>query len=54
MITKNFLLVVVCFGIAMTLTSCKKSRQEIVEVQEKRISGPLSDSSIEWSESDYK
>jgi len=52
--TKNLLLLLVCFGISITLTSCKKSKQEIVEVQEKRVSGPLSDTDVEWSEADYK
>lgn len=51
---KNALLLLVCFGISITLTSCRKKQQEIVEIREERISGPLSDNTIEWSESDYK
>lgn len=51
---KNLLLLLVCLGISITLTGCRKKQQEIVEINEKRISGPLSDTDVEWAESDFK
>lgn len=50
---KNFFLLLVCFGISVALSGCRH-RQEVVEIEEKRVSGPLSDCDIEWTEADYK
>jgi hypothetical protein len=48
------LLLLVTFGCALTLTSCKKDRQQTVIVEKERVSGPFGDDAIEWNESDYK
>jgi hypothetical protein len=41
-----------CIGLLALTSGCGPKKTVIVE--EQRVSGPLSDTDVEWSESDYK
>lgn len=48
------LLLMLSFGMVTCLVGCKKKPAETVIIEEKRVSGPLSDPDIRWSKEDYQ
>ena len=56
---KNFLIIGLLSTLALSLTGCRKKRccasQDMVVVERtERISGPLADTDVVWTEADYK
>jgi hypothetical protein len=49
----NVLLLLLSLGIVTGLAGCRK-RSETVIIEEKRVSGPLSDPDTCWSKEDYQ
>ncbi|MGO9387673.1 MAG: hypothetical protein ACLPWD_06465 [Methanobacterium sp.] len=42
------------FAIITLSVGCRRSSQEVVIVEEQRVSGPLSDNDVTWSKEDYR